>query len=156
MFDGHRNDAGVLDVRDPSTFVKHSTGVVGYERVLSGARDGENRSRSLASRTYWLKEWEEAQGTLKHIDVKKGTITFEGFIVRIPPSFVAHMTSLHSLIGQKVSLLRTDSAYIILTSACALRTTKTIKLNQTRLNTFSDAQKHVESNQLYTELKEDS
>ena len=58
MYDGHRNDAGVLDVRDPSTFVNHSSDVVGYERVHSGARDGENRSRSLPSRTYWLKEWD--------------------------------------------------------------------------------------------------
>jgi hypothetical protein len=142
-------------VRDSSTLVKHSTGVVGFDNGHPDARDGEKWSRALPSRTYWLKEWEEARGTLQHIDVKEGSITFEGFIVRIPPSFSVHMTSLHSLIGQEVSLLRTDSAHYILISACALVTIQTGKLNQTRLNTFVDAQKHVEPNKICTELKED-
>lgn len=142
-------------MRDSSALVKHSTGVVGYDKVHSGARNGENRSRALPSRTYWLKEWEEARGTLQHIDVKEGRIMFEGFIVRIPPRFSAHMTSLHSLIGQEVSLLRTDSAHYILISACALVTIRTGKLNQTRINAFVDAQKHLESNKICTELKED-
>lgn len=84
--------------------------------------------------------------TLQHIDVKEGSFTFEGFMVRIPPSLLDDLPSLHSLIGQEVSLLRTDSAHYILISACALMTIRTIKLNQTRLNTFVDAQKHVESN----------
>lgn len=156
MFDGHRNDARVLHVRDPSTLVKHTTGVVGYEKVHSGARDGEDRSRALPFRTYWLKEWEEARGILKHIDANEGSFTFEGFMVRIPPSLLDDLPSLHSLIGQEISLLRTDSAYYILISACALMTIRTVKLNQTRLNTFVDAQIHVESNKICTELKEDS
>ena len=100
MFDGHRNDAGGLHVRDSSALVKHSTGVVCCGKVHSGARDGEDRSRALPSLIYWLKEWEEAQGILKHIDINKSSLTFQGFIVRVPASLSADIANLKSLIAR--------------------------------------------------------
>jgi hypothetical protein len=117
MFDGYRNDAGVLNVRDSSTFVKQSTGVVGNDTVHSDARDGEDRSRALPSRTYWLRDWEEARGILKHIDLNEGSLTFQGFIVRIPTSLSADLPNIQSLIGQEVSILRTDSPNRIIVRA---------------------------------------
>ena len=109
MFEGHRNDAGVLDVRDFSTFVKQSTGVVGYDTVHSDARDGEDRSRELPLPTYWLKEWQEARGILQHIDINESSLTFQGFIVRVPASLSVNLTNIKSLFGQEVSILRTGS-----------------------------------------------
>jgi hypothetical protein len=59
---------------------------------------------------YYLKEWEEARGTLKHINHQEGSLTFQRFIVQLPSNFSAQLSDLQSLIDQNVSVLRTDSA----------------------------------------------
>ena len=135
---------------------KQDTGVVGCDKVISSTYVGEDRGRALPSRTFWLKEWAEARGILQHIDLDEGSITFEGFIVRIPPSLLADLTSLNTLIGRDVSILRMDSQNHIIIPARAQVTIKATKLNQTTPNTFVDAQKRTESNKTRTQLKEDS
>lgn len=88
---------------------KQDTGVVGCDKVILSAYIGEDRGRAVPSRTFWLKEWEEARGILQHIDLEDGSLEFEGFIVRIPPSLLADLTSLNTLIGRDISILRMDS-----------------------------------------------
>ena len=113
--DGNRRDTRTLGVGERGIHENQSTGVVGWDKVPSSAHIGENRSKLLPSRTYRLKEWEEARGTLTHIDFNEGSLTFEGFIIRIPPSLIADLPSLNILIDQNVSILRTDSTkYIIM------------------------------------------
>ena len=149
--DGNRTDTRTLNVGETGIHGKQSTGVVDCDKVHSSAYMGEDRSRALPSRTFWLKEWEEARGILQHIDLNEGSITFEGFIVRIPPSLSADVTSLNTLIGLDVSILRTDSPNHIIIPARAQVTIKAVKLNQTTPNTFVDAQERTETNKSRTE-----
>ena len=59
--------------------------------------------------SYYLGEWEEATGTLQHINPQEGSLTFQKFIVQIPSNLSAQLSDIPSLIGQNVSVLRTDS-----------------------------------------------
>ena len=138
------------------TLVKQSTDIVGHDEIHSSAQIGEEGRIAIPSRTVWLNEWQEARGILNHIDINKGSITFEGFIVRIPPSLLADLPSLYPLIGQDVSLLRTDSAHCIHISARARATIRADKPDQTTPHTFVAAQERTETNKTRTELKEDA
>jgi hypothetical protein len=66
------------------------------------------------------------------------------------------LSGLHALIGQNVSIIRTDSATHIITQARAQVTIRVVKRNQTTPNTFVDARERAETNKARTEPKEDS
>ncbi len=82
---------------------------IGIDKTHPTASRGEARSTASPPRTFWLKEWQEARGILQHVDLAEGNLTFEGFIVRIPPRLLEPMSCLPSLIGEKISIIRTDS-----------------------------------------------
>ena len=96
---------------------KQGSGVICCDRILSGDYMEEDRGRELPLRTYWLKEWQEARGILQHIDFNEGSLTFQGFIVRVPASLSVDLTNIKSLFGQEVSILRTDSPNRIIVRA---------------------------------------
>jgi len=66
-----------------------------------------NESKCLP--VYYLREWNEAKGGLRHVDLQEGRLTFDGFIVIIPPRLLVGLSSLHDLIGRQVSILRSES-----------------------------------------------
>jgi hypothetical protein len=119
-------------------------------------RIGDEGGEAQFPPLFYLHEWAEARGILQHIDLQEGILTFEGFFVRIPSSLSARLSGLHALIGQNVSIIRTDSATHIITQARAQVTIRVVKRNQTTPNTFVDARERAETNKARTEPKEDS
>lgn len=105
--------------------------------------------------SYYLREWEEARGTLQRINLQEGSLTFEGFIVRIPPSLLARLSGLHALIGQNVSIIRTDSSKYIIIQERAQVAIRGVKLNQTTPNHWLERER-AETSQARTEPKGDS
>ena len=87
---------------------KQSKGVAHYDKVHSPAKSCEEKNRSQLP-IFHLREWNEARGVLRRINLEDGSIAFEGFIVRMPPSLLALLFCLHDSVGQKISILRTDS-----------------------------------------------
>jgi len=82
---------------------------VGIDKTHPTASRGEARSTASPPRTFWLKEWQEAQGILQHVDLAEGRLNFEGFNLRFPPHLSAELTHLETLIGRDVRILRTES-----------------------------------------------
>ena len=119
-------------------------------------RIGDERGEAQFLPSYYLREWEEAKGTLRNINLNEGSITFEGFFVRIPSSLSVRLSGLHALIGQNVSIIRTDSAIHIIIQARAQVTIRAVKRNHTTPNTFVDARERAETNKARTEPNEDS
>ena len=88
---------------------KQGSGVIGCDKVRSSAHIDKERSRARIPRIFYLREWNEARGVLRRINLEEGDLEFEGFIVRIPPHLLAPLSCLSTLIGEKVSIIRTDS-----------------------------------------------
>ena len=120
--DGNRGDIRTLSVGETSVQCKQGSGADGCDKINFSDHIGEDRNRALPSLTFWLKEWEEARGILQHIDINESSLTFQGFIVRIPLNLSSDLTSLKSLIGQDISILRTDSSnHIIVRAGTSVR-----------------------------------
>ncbi len=115
--DGNKADTETPGVGEISIHGKQRSGVIGCDRAHSNAHIEEDRSTVFPSRIYWLKEWQEARGKLQHIDLTEGSLTFQGFIVRIPASLSADLANIQSHIGQDISILRTDSTNRIIVRA---------------------------------------
>ena len=109
MFSEHRIDAGLLRVRELRRISKQSKGVANSDKAHSPAQTCEERSRARLPLIFNLGEWDEARGVLRRINLEDGSLAFEGFIIRMPPSLSAQLSCLHDSIGEKVSIIRTDS-----------------------------------------------
>lgn len=88
---------------------KQSKDVVHCDKAHSLAQSCEERGTAQLHLIFYLREWNEAKGVLRSIDLEDGNLVFEGFTVRVSPSLSAPLSCLHDLIGQEVSIIRTDS-----------------------------------------------
>ena len=95
-------------MREQSKTGKQSKGVPHCDEVHSPAQICEVWSRTRP-RIFYLGEWEEARGVLRNINLEDGSLEFEGFIVRMLPRLLSPLSWLHTMIGKKVGIIRTDS-----------------------------------------------
>ena len=109
MFGGHRTDVGILRVRERCKIGKQSKDVVDCDKAHSLAQSCEERGTTQLPLIFYLREWSEAWGVLRSIDLEDGSLAFKGFTVLVSPSLSTLLPGLHALVGHEVSIIRTDS-----------------------------------------------